>query len=239
MKLQKLLSYTRKAVDDYQMIQDGDKIAIGISGGKDSLALLYALNSLRQFYPKKFDIHAICVDLGLTPFDLSEISILCESFNVPFTVVKTQIAEIVFDARNESNPCSLCAKMRKGALNNAAEELGCNKVALGHNKDDIVETVMMSLFFEGRYYCFPPITYMERTKLYSIRPLLYTPESEVRAFGRKYDLPIVKSPCPVDGHTKREYMKNLIKEQSKEFPGLPDRLFSSLQRSEVPGWKLD
>ena len=239
MKLQRLLSYTRKAVDDYEMIHDGDKIAIGISGGKDSLALLYALHGLKRFYNKRFNIEAICVKLGMEPFDLTGVQELCDELDVNFTVVDTQIGAIVFDERQESNPCSLCAKMRKGALNDAAEQLGCNKVALGHNKDDIIETMMMSLFFESRYYCFPPVTYMSRKKLYSIRPLLYAPESELRLFAKKNELPVVKSPCPADGNTKREYMKQLIKEQSHEFPGLPERLFKGLQRSDVPGWRLE
>lgn len=238
MTLQKLLSYTRKALDDYDMIQDGDKIAIGISGGKDSLALLYALHGIRRFYPKKFDLHAISIKLGMEPFDLTQVSELCEKLNIPFTAIDTEIGPVVFDERQEKNPCSLCAKMRKGALNEAAKDLGCNKVALGHNKDDIIETVMMSMFFEARYYCFPPVTYMSRMELYAIRPMIYVPELEVRQFAKLYDLPIVKSPCPADGNTKREYMKNLIKEQAHEFPGLPDRLFKGLQRSQVEGWQL-
>lgn len=239
MKLQKLLSYTRRAVDDYDMIHEGDKIAIGISGGKDSLALLYALHGLQRFYPNKFDLHAISVKLGMEPFDLKHVSELCETLNIPFTVIDTQIGPIVFEERQENNPCSLCAKMRKGALNDAALSFGCNKVALGHNKDDIIETVMMSMFFEARYYCFPPVTYLTRMQLYSIRPLLYVPELEIRRFAKLYELPIVKSPCPVDGNTKREHIKKLIKEQSKIFPGLPARLFKGLQTSEVPGWKLN
>ena len=238
MKLQKLLSYTRRAVDDYHMINDGDKIAIGISGGKDSLAMLYALHGLKRFYPKKFELHAIAVKLGMEPFDLTKVSELCETLNIPFTVVETQIGPIVFDERQENNPCSLCAKMRKGALNNAAVENGCNSVALGHNKDDVVETVMMSMFFAAKYYCFPPVTHLSRIDLYTIRPLLYVPELEIRQFSKLYELPIVKSPCPVDGNTKREYIKTLIKEQSHIFPGLPDRLFKGLQASQVEGWML-
>ena len=238
MKLQKLLSYTRRAVDDYDMIHEGDKIAIGISGGKDSLAMLYALHGLQRIYPNKFELHAISIKLGIEPFDLKNVSELCEVLNIPFTIIDTQIGPIVFDERKENNPCSLCSKMRKGALNNAAVELGCNRVALGHNKDDIIETVMMSMFFESRYYCFPPVTHLSRIDLYTIRPLLYVPELEVRQFSKIYDLPIVKSPCPVDGNTKREYIKNLIKEQSHQFPGLPNRLFKGLQTSQVEGWML-
>ena len=163
MKLQQLMSYTRRAIDDYNMIQDGDRIAIGISGGKDSLTLLYALHGLQRFYPKKFDLEAITVDLGHPGFDVSGIHSLCETMGVPYTVVKTEIARIVFDERNEKNPCSLCAKMRKGALNDTVKKLGCNKIAYAHHKDDIVETMMMSLIYEGHFYSFPPITHLDRT----------------------------------------------------------------------------
>ena len=196
MKLQQLMSYTRRAIDDYNMIQDGDRIAIGISGGKDSLSLLYALHGLQRYYPKKFDLEAITVDLGHPDFDVSSIHSLCETMRVPYTVVKTEIARIVFDERNEKNPCSLCAKMRKGALNDTIKKLGCNKIAYAHHKDDIVETMMMSLIYEGHFYSFPPITHLDRTDLTVIRPLMYVSEADVKGFCNKYQLPVVKSPCP-------------------------------------------
>jgi tRNA(Ile)-lysidine synthetase-like protein len=236
MKLQKLLSYTRKAVDNYNMINDGDKIAIGVSGGKDSLALLYALKGLQRFYPKKFELEAITVSLGFDDFDLNEVRKLCNELEINYTVVNTDIADIIFNERKEKNPCSLCAKMRKGALNEMAEKLNCNKIALGHHKEDIVETMMLSLFFEGRFYSFSPVTYLDRMKLYSIRPLMYVPEKEIIGFKNKYNLPVVKSPCPADGNTKREYMKNLLSTLEKENPGLIQRLYRAIEGSNINGW---
>ncbi|GMQ57047.1 tRNA 2-thiocytidine(32) synthetase TtcA [Vallitalea sediminicola] len=238
MKLQQLLSHTRKAVDTYNMIDDGDKIAIGVSGGKDSLALLYALKGLQRFYPKKFEIEAITVSLGFDNFDLTGIKNLCTELDINYTVVDTDIGEIIFNERKEKNPCSLCAKMRKGALNEMADKLGCNKIALGHHKEDIVETMMMSLFFEGRFYTFSPVTYLDRMKLYSIRPLMYVAEKDIIGFKNKYNLPVVKSPCPADGNTKREYMKNLLSNLEKENPGLGQRLYRSIESSDIKGWQL-
>lgn len=238
MILQKLLSYTRRAVEDYDMIKDGDKICIGVSGGKDSLSLLYALHGLRRFYKNRFELHAITVAMGYDDFDLSKVSELCEKLDIPYSIVRTQIKQIVFEERHEKNPCSLCAKMRRGALNNKALELGCTRIALGHHKEDVIETMMMSMFFEGRHYCFPPVTHMKKTGLYAIRPLIYAPEVGIKAFKKLYDLPVVKSPCPVDGHTKREHMKLLLQEQNSLFPGLPDRMFRSIQTSGIEGWQI-
>ena len=179
MKLQQVLSYVRRAVEDYDMIQDGDKIAVGISGGKDSLTMLYALNGLKRFYPKRFEIHAVTVDLGFKNLDLGQIEALCEKLQVPYTIVKTDIADIIFEQRKETNPCALCAKMRKGALNDAIKAAGCNKVAYAHHKDDVVETMLMSLIFEGRFHTFSPVTYLDRMDLTVIRPLLYMNEADV------------------------------------------------------------
>lgn len=237
MKLQQLLSLTRKAVDTYNMINDGDKIAVGISGGKDSLALLYALKGLQRFYPKKFEIEAITVSLGFDDFDLTNVENLCNELEVKYHIVNTDIGDIIFNQRKEKNPCSLCAKMRKGALNEEAVKLGCNKIALGHHREDIVETMLMSLFFEGRFYTFSPITYLDRMKLYSIRPLMYVSERDLVGFKNKYDLPVVKSPCPADGNTKREYMKNLLKNLNTENPGLTQRLYRAIEDSQIKGWK--
>lgn len=228
MKLQKLYSYTRKAIDDYEMINEGDKIAIGISGGKDSLTLLYALSGMRRFYPKKYELAAISVDLGLGIQNMDKIKELCDSLEVPFYIEKTEIGNIVFDVRKEKNPCSLCAKMRKGALNNKALELGCNKIAYAHHKDDIIETMMMSLIYEGRINSFAPVTHLEKTGLYVIRPMMYVSEAEVIGFKNKYQLPVAKNPCPVDGHTKREYIKKLISEINKENPGVKERMFTAI-----------
>ncbi len=236
MRLQRLLSLTRKAIDDYQMICEGDRIAVGISGGKDSLTLLYALHGLRRFYPKRFEVEAVTVDLGWEGFDLTKIQALCDELEVPYTIVKTEIAAVVFDERKERNPCSLCAKMRKGALNEAIKRRGCNKVAYAHHKDDAVETMLLSLIFEGRFHSFSPVTYLDRTDLTVIRPLLYVDEADVIGFQKKYGLPVEKSPCPADGHTKREYAKQLLLELNRQFPGVKERMFSAIVHGGLPAW---
>lgn len=236
MKLQRLMSLTRKAIDDYHMIEEGDKIAVGISGGKDSLALLYALAGLRKFYPKKFTLQAITVDLGFEGFDLTEIKRLCEKLEVPYTVVKTEIGEVIFKERGESNPCSLCAKMRKGAFNEEAKRLGCNKSAYAHHKDDVIETMLLSLIYEGRFYTFAPVTYLDRMDITLIRPLLYVNEADIVGFKNLYDLPIQKNPCPADGVTKREYAKDLIKQINADSPGVSERLFHAITDSTLPAW---
>lgn len=230
MHLKRLLSLTRKAVDEYNMIEEGDKIALGISGGKDSLTLLYALSGLKRFYPKHFDIEAITVNTGFEGFDTSKIAALCASLNVNYTVVDTEIKQVVFDIRKEDNPCSLCAKMRKGAFNDKAKELGCNKEAYAHHKDDAIETSLMSLIYEGHYYCFAPVTYLDRMDIMLIRPLLYVDECDVVGFKNLYELPVLKNPCPADGVTKREYVKDLIKSLEKENPGVRDRLFHAVKQ---------
>lgn len=236
MKLQQVLSVVRKAVDDYHMIEENDKIAIGISGGKDSLAMLYALHGLRRFYPQKFDIHAVTVDLGFENLNLEKIKELCAVLGVEYTIVQTDIAKIVFEDRKESNPCALCAKMRKGALNQAIKEAGCNKVAYAHHKDDVVETMLMSLIFEGRFHTFSPVTYLDRMDLKVIRPLIYMNEADVIGFVHKYDVPVVKSPCPADGHTKREYVKKLLRQLNQENPGVKARMFTAIQNGTMKGW---
>lgn len=236
MKLQQLLSYTRKAVDEYQMIEPGDKIAVGISGGKDSLTMLYALHGLRRFYPNHFDIHAITVSLGYDGFDLSPIRALCEELDVPYTVVSSEIGRIIFEERKETNPCSLCAKMRKGAFNQAAKRLGCNKVAYAHHKDDIVETMLLSLIFEGRFYSFSPRTYLDRMDLTVIRPLMYVDEADVIGFQNKYHLPVVKNPCPADGYTKRQDAKDLLRQLNLRYPGVKNRMFTAIQEGKIAGW---
>lgn len=237
MKLQQVLSIVRKAIDDYHMISAEDKIAIGISGGKDSLTLLYALSALRRFYPLKFDILAITVDLGFANLNLDRIQSLCEELQVEYQIVHTDIAKIVFDDRKESNPCSLCAKMRKGALNDAIKTAGCNKVAYAHHKDDVVETMMMSLIYEGRFHTFSPVTYLDRTGLTVIRPLMYMNEADVIGFVHKYEVPVVKSPCPADGYTKREYIKQLLRQINLENPGVKERMFTAIRSSNLKGWE--
>lgn len=236
MKYQQLLSLTRKAVDEYEMIEEGDKIAVGISGGKDSLTLLYALNGLRRFYPKHFEIVAVTVDLGFGNLNLEPIKRLCKDLDVPYKIIDTQIAEIVFQERKESNPCSLCAKMRKGALNEAVKELGCNKVAYAHHKDDMVETMLLSLIYEGRFHSFSPRTWLDRMNLTVIRPLMFVDEADVIGFTNKYQLPVAKSPCPADGHTKREYIKNLLRQLNLENPGVKSRMFTAVLNGGFSGW---
>lgn len=239
MKHQKLLSYVRRAVDDYKMIEENDKIAIGLSGGKDSISLLLALSDLRKFYPKKFDICAITVSLGFDGSDFTPMEELCKKIDVDYHVIDTQIGEIIFDARKESNPCSLCAKMRKGALNNKADELGCNKIALGHNRDDIIETFMMSLIFEARISTFQPVSFLEKKKLFSIRPLIYVPESDIKGYIRKNNLPIIKNPCPANGNTKRQEMKDLIKDLCRKYDNADTKIFNAISRSKIDGWSKE
>lgn len=236
MTLQKLMSLVRKAIDEYEMIQEGDRIAVGISGGKDSLTLLYALWGLQRFYPRHFELEAITVDLGHKNFDLSAISDLCRELGIPYTVVKTEIASIIFEQRKESNPCSLCAKMRKGALNDAIKKTGCNKVAYAHHKDDVIETMLLSLIFEGRFHSFSPRTYLDRMDLTVIRPLMFVNEADVIGFQNKYHLPVTKSSCPADGFTKREYAKKLLRQLNLEFPGVKERMFSAIINGNMDGW---
>ena len=235
MNLQKLLSYTRRAVDDYRMIGPGDRIAVGISGGKDSLALLYALHGLKRFYPNSFSIEAITVSV-FKEMNLDPVKRLCAEMDVPYTVVDTEIGDIVFRERKEENPCSLCAKMRKGAFNEKAKALGCNKVAYAHHKDDIVETMLMSLIYEGRFHSFSPYTYLDRMDLTVIRPLLYVPEADIVGFKNKYDLPVCKNPCPADGHTRREYVKELLRRITSENPGAKERMFTAVVNGHIKGW---
>ena len=247
--MKRVLSYTRRAIDDYGMIEEGDKIAVGVSAGKDSLTLLCAMAALRRFYPKKFELIAITVDMGFGAIEANQgkelpsdpyggIRALCERLEVPYHVVPSEIARIIFDVRKEQNPCSLCAKLRRGALNNAAKELGCNTVALGHHFDDAVETFMLNLFFEGRIGCFQPVTYLSRVDLRVIRPLLYTPEKEVRAFAASVELPVVESACPANENTQRESMKQLLASLERQHKGLRHRIFHAMQVHGVDGLRL-
>ena len=235
----RILSFTRRAVDDYGMIRPGDKIAVGVSAGKDSLTLLFALAALRRFYPVPFELIAITVDMGFVGgTDFSPVRRFCEQLDVPYHIVPTEIYKIIFEVRKESNPCSLCAKMRRGALNNAAKELGCTTVALGHHFDDAVDTFMLNLFFEGRIGCFQPVTYLSRQDLYVIRPMLYMPEKDIRYFAAHNELPVVKSGCPANGNTEREEMKQLLTSLDRKYPGLRYRIFGAMQRGEIDGFHL-
>ena len=234
--MQKLMGLVRRCVDDYNMIEAGDKIAVGVSGGKDSLALLVLLSGLREYFDKPFLLEAITIDMGLG-MDYSAVEKLCGEIGVPYTVVKTEIGPIIFDHRKEKNPCSMCAKMRRGALNQAILEKGFNKLALGHHYDDAVETFLMSLLFEGRISCFQPVTKLDRTGITQIRPMLYIHEKTVDNFARSRNLPVLQNRCPADKHTKREEIKELVYTLSQTYPDLRERVFGAMQRLPLPEWE--
>lgn len=235
--IKRVLSFVRRALDDYEMIKPGDKIAVGVSAGKDSLTLLCAMAEIRRFYPVPFELCAITVDMGFEGMDFSGIEALCRELDVPHHIIHTEIAKVIFDVRKEKNPCSLCAKMRRGALYRGAKELGCASVALGHHFDDVVETFMLNLFYEGRIGCFQPVTYLSNTDITMIRPMIYMPEKDVRYFASKVSLPVVKSTCPADGNTEREEMKKLLASLEKSNKGLRYRIFGAIQRGEIDGFK--
>ena len=228
--MQKLLSKMRQAINEYNLIEDGDKIAVGLSGGKDSLTLLHLLNSYKKFSPQKFELIAITLNPG--GVDNAPLHKLCKDLEIPFHEIQTDIQKIVFEIRKENNPCSLCAKLRRGALHNNAKELGCNKVALGHHKDDAIETLMLSLSYEGRINCFSPKTFMDKENITLIRPMVYIEESSIKNIVNKYNFPVIHNPCPVDKKTRREDMKNLIFELNGRIPGFKNNLFGALTNSE-------
>ncbi len=232
-----LLSLIRRCIEDFDMISAGDKIAVGLSGGKDSVALLCAMSKLRDFYPKKFDIMAITLDMGFEGADFSPLTKLCTELDVEFKLVQTNISHVVFDIRNESNPCSLCAKMRRGLLNDVALANGCKKVALAHHFDDAIETFMLSLTFEGRLYTFMPQTWLDRKMVMQIRPMLYVKESEIIALVSRLGLPVVHNPCPANGHTQREEIKTLLCTLEKKYPGYKNRVFGAIRRFPLRGWE--
>lgn len=235
--MQQLMGLVRRCVQDYQMILPDDKIAVGVSGGKDSLVLLRLLAALREYYPAPFSLSAITVDMGFG-MDFSPIQDFCRKLDIPFLRVETEISRIIFDYRKEKNPCSMCSKMRRGALNQALLEQGFSKVALGHHYDDAVETFLMSLIYEGRLSCFQPVTYLDRTGVTQIRPLLYLTESMVRRFAEQQALPIVKNRCPADKNTKREETKQLIAQLRQTYPDIKDRIFGAMQRLPLPEWGI-
>jgi len=236
MDLQKLLSLTRRCIDTYSLIEEGDHIAVGVSAGKDSLSLLVALKALQRFYPKRFELSAITVDLGLGNLNLDPVRKIAEDLDVPYHVVPTSIGEVLFEIRKESNPCALCAKLRKGALDDKALEIGANKIAYAHHKNDLIETAFLSLIFEGRFYSFSPSTYLDRTKLTVIRPFIFIDEADIISFAKKQNLPVCKNPCPMDGNTRRQYVKELIAEICKENPGADKRLFRAVIDGKIDGW---
>ena len=226
----------RRAVDDYGMINEGDRVAVGVSGGKDSMLLLAALRQLQSYYPKRFELGAITIELGFEGMDFTPVKRFCEERGIEYTCVKTDIKEVVFDVRQEDNPCSLCAKMRRGALNNTLRERGMNKLALGHHFDDAVETFMMSLLFEGRLSCFQPVTYLDRSGVTQIRPLIYAGEQRIVNLAAALELPIVENPCPQDKTSKRYEIKQLLKSMCGEYPDMKTKVFGAMQRLPLPGW---
>lgn len=236
--MQKILGYMRKAIQEFDLIQDGDRIAVGVSGGKDSLVLLRGLFLLKRFIGIEYDIVAITLDprFGGTDGDYSAVDEMCREMGIEYKLIRTHIGEIVFDVRQESNPCSLCARMRRGALHDAAKEAGCNKIALGHNYEDVVETFVMNLFNEGRLGCFAPKSYLSRKDITMIRPLVLAPEKDIRSAANRNNLQVVKSKCPADGHTSREAMKQFLAERDKLDKGFSDRIFGAMRRAGLDGW---
>ena len=231
----------RRAVDDYRMIQEGDRVAVGVSGGKDSLLTLTALAHLRAFYPKPFRVEAITLDMGHADgrpgMDFAPVEAYCRELGVPYTIINSEIHHVIFDLRKEKNPCSMCAKMRRGALNDVLLSLGCNKIALGHHFDDAVETFLLSLVYEGRISCFQPVTHMTRTGVDQIRPMLYAGEGRITNLAKALALPIVENPCPEDCGSKRHEVKELIRTMSLIYPDLRSKVFGAIQRAPLDGWE--
>lgn len=228
----------RRAVDDYHMISEGDRIAVGISGGKDSMLLLAVMNHLRTYYPIPFSLEAITIELGFEGMDFTPVQQFCDELGIPYTCLKTDIKEIVFDVRKEDNPCSLCSKMRRGAINDAITQRGIHKLALGHHFDDAVETFMMSLLFEGRVSCFRPVTFLDRSGVTQIRPLVYAGEKKIANLAAELQLPIVENPCPEDKTSKRYEIKKLLAQMSQDYPDLKSKIFGAMQRMPLPGWGI-
>ena len=237
--MQRMLSYIRKAVDDYNMIEDGDKIAVGLSGGKDSITLLMGLKTMQRFYDKKFDFIAISVNPGFEFFNSDFLKATCEKIGVKYVEEKTHIKEIVFDIREEKNPCSLCANLRRGILNSATIREGCNKIALGHNEDDVLETFLLNLLYGGSIGTFAPKSYMDRSGITLIRPLIYVPEKSIKTFVKKNNIEVMPKCCPMDGFSKREDMKNLIYELQKSIPTVKTNIYGAIKRSNIKGWKKE
>ena len=235
--MQKILGYLRKAIEHYNMIEDGDKIAVGLSGGKDSITLLMGLKALQRFYPKKFEIVAISINPGFEFFDTNFLKELCEKINVDFVEAESHIKEIVFDIRKEKNPCSLCANLRRGILNSTAIENNCNKIALGHNEDDVLETFFLNMLYAGNLSTFAPVSYMDRSKITLIRPLVYAPEKEIKKFIKRENIKVMPKNCPMDGISKREYMKDLLYKLTIEIPNVRANLIGAIKRAKINGWK--
>ena len=236
--MQHILGLVRRCVEDYHMIEPGDRIAVGVSGGKDSLLTLVSLARLQKFYPIPFTVEAITMEMGMPGMDFSGVAALCERLEVPYTRIQVPVYQIIFEERKEKNPCSLCAKLRRGSLNTALTDLGIRKIALGHHYDDAIETLLMNLLFEGRIGCFQPVTYLDRTGITQIRPLLYCQEEDIRRMAAKLRLPVVQNTCPMDGHSRRQEVKELIAGLEGRYPDLKKKLFGAVQRYPLYGWDL-
>ena len=237
--MQEILGLMRRCIEDYDMIADGDTIAVGLSGGKDSLVLLTALARLRNFYPKKFTLCGMTLDAGIPGMDFSPVAACCKSLGVEYIRVPVPVYEVVFLDRKEKNPCSLCSKLRRGALSTALNGRGIRKIALGHHYDDAVETFLMNLLYEGRIGCFQPVTYLSRSDIYQIRPLLYVKETKISRIAEELSLPVVENLCPADGNTRRQELKELIAVLEKRYPSLRQRIFGAMQRLPLEGWKTE
>ncbi|NLU23838.1 MAG: tRNA 2-thiocytidine biosynthesis protein TtcA [Clostridiales bacterium] len=237
--MQQILGLTRRCVEDYHMIEAGDRIAVGVSGGKDSLLTLVALARLREFYPKPYTVEAITLETGTPGMNFDDVARLCEELDVPYTRISVPVYQIVFEERKEKNPCSLCAKLRRGSLNSALVERGIHKIALGHHFDDAIETLLMNLLFEGRIGCFQPVTYLDRTGITQIRPLLYCREDQIRNVVKKLQLPVVDNPCPANGYSRRQEVKELIESLETRYPDLKQKLFGAVQRYPLYGWDME
>ena len=234
-----ILGYARRAINDFDMIKTGDKIAVGLSGGKDSLLTLLTLSELRRFYPEKFELIAITLDMGMEGFDITPLKKICDENNIEYIVEKTHIKEIVFDIRKEKSPCSLCANLRRGILYDTAKKLGCNKVALGHHMDDVMETFLMSVLLNGRIHTFAPVTYLSRSNVKTIRPMIYVEEKLIRSVAKEKNFPVMNKCCPADGFTKRDYMSDLIHTLKKDIPRVKEHIFGAIKRSSIDGWKIE
>ena len=235
--MQRILSGLRKAIENYNMIEEGDKIAIGLSGGKDSITLVMALKALQRFYPKKFDIIAVSVNPGFDFFDSAFLQETCKNIGVEYVEAQSYIKDIVFDIRKEKNPCSLCANVRRGILNSTAIEHGCNKIALGHNEDDVLETFFLNLLYAGNISTFAPVSYMDRSKITLIRPMIYLSEREIRKFIKRQNITVMPKSCPMDGVSKREYMKELIAKLVLDIPTVRANIMGAIKRANINGWK--
>ena len=236
--LQKIIGKTKRAVEDFNMIDDGDKIAVGLSGGKDSITLLYALHYLQKFYRNHFELMAITIHPGSETFDTTELEKLCNELGIEYLVYKSNISDVVFKIRKEENPCSLCANMRRGMLNSLAVEHGCNKIALGHHMDDVMETFLMSVLLNGRIHTFAPVTYLSRSNVKTIRPMIYVEEKLIRGVAKEKEFPVMNKCCPADGFTKRDYMSDLIHTLKKDIPRIREHIFGAIKRSSIPGWEI-